>query len=160
MVRFEHVAGLFTLRGDSQVLAAHLLKLKPGDVVIGNASVDWTNQRATLHALDTVGLKDVIGLWRTAKSHLFEFRDFQNLNFYVLTDSPSSTWHSTAPARRFQYTLAPDLGKPTWSIFMADRISVQIGSLRIQQNRMILTIYNNDTGEVAERFELKRDPTP
>ncbi len=143
----------------SQGLLIDLQKLSTGDFIIGSGRFDPHRQLFVLASIDTVGLQQILGSWRSSSGQIFEFRDFVRLNLYNThqrvrlarrgVSSPKFFMH-----RQMTYTLAPESGENIWSIFMADRQGVHIGSMNLSSRKMDLTLYDTVTGQISEKIEL------
>ncbi len=161
----------------SQALLNDLKKLSTGDFIIGSGRFDSQRQLFVLMSIDTVGLQQVLGTWRSATGQIFEFRDFIRLNLY---HTPRGTRNGTrdstreegtkppnAPQmrgffahRQMTYTLAPESGRNIWSIFMADHQGVHIGAMTLGPSKMDLTLYDTITGQISEKIELSQMTRP
>lgn len=150
----------YPLQATSAALNSDLRRLSTGDLIIGTGVIErvapgavngMRHGRVILNAIDTVGLKQILGHWRTPKWQVFEFRDFHHLNLYR---APSASTRSIAP-HQMTYTLAPAGGDPNlWSIFMADKKGIHIGSLAIGEKSLRLTLFDPESGQVKEELEL------
>lgn len=135
---------------------AGLRNLKDGDFIIGSGTVKTTEKLVVLDSLESVGLQELLGVWRTAEWQVFEFRDFNRLNLYKATPE---TYRPVglSKLREYAYVLAPEQGD-RYSIFLSDDQSVHVGSLEVSATKVQMTVFDPDTGRVAESISLSPLP--
>lgn len=133
-------------------LLDQLRRLNDGDLLIGVATVESAKHLAHLESISFVGLKDLLGFWRTERWEVFEFQNFNRLILYKFTKIPKNLTPSVMP-KELKYTLAPEQGR-RWSIFMSDDQNIHIGSLELEEKRVSLTIINPNTGLPTENISL------
>src|SRR5205814_2139954 len=100
-----------------------------------------------LQAIETVGLKNLLGRWGTLDGQVFEFRTFTQLVHYRsvvrewINYAKSFFVNSTPQEQReLNYTLAPDKKLNRWSIFVADKQALLVGYLEFGARSMLLTL--------------------
>ena len=136
-------------------LMANLRKLKTGDFIV--ATGDLTATTANLDSLQTVGLQELLGLWRSSRWELFEFQDFSRLNLY-LTRGDTQSDFSFSRIHELAYAVTPE-NNSDYSIFISDNLKkVMAGSLHISgtgaDEILTLTLLDPATGQVAEKISL------
>jgi hypothetical protein len=172
MLRLSQLGKSYPIYCETHELMADLEKLSTGDLLVGTGELHADKQVVVLQSIDMVGLRRLLGTWRTVHSEVFEFKDFNRLHVYPSDFRKTMTLKSLSkdflerPAipdsffthlQKLNYTLAPDSNSQSrWSIFMADHQSVRIGSLMIHPTMVKLTVYDPDTGRIASEFDLAR----
>jgi hypothetical protein len=106
-----------------------------------------------LDAIESLGLRELLGSWRTDRWEVYEFRDFSRMNLYVPTQSSSGQRIPLSKAREYNYVLAPEQGA-RYSIFLSDDRSVTVGSIEVKENKINFTVYDSKTGEISENISL------
>ncbi|MCM2282261.1 MAG: hypothetical protein NDI61_10490 [Bdellovibrionaceae bacterium] len=153
-IRLRQTREALPVYGMTQELVADLQKMQDGDFIVGRGEVLTDRRMVALESIDTVGLRQILGAWRTANWNVFEFKDFNNVILYF-PDAAVSTSPRATSRRQMSYTLAPGSGE-NWSIFMADRQGIHIGELQFAAGarRINMTLYDSETGRVHQRLEL------
>ncbi|MCC7405378.1 MAG: hypothetical protein IT288_13350 [Bdellovibrionales bacterium] len=127
-----------------------LRALEAGDYLSAKGLFNYNNSQVEITAIEFVGLKKLLGLWRTGKWEIFDFKNFSNLDLY----QPARTRTlNTVELRNLRYTVAP-LNGPTWSIYIVDSNSVDVGSLNVTGNSIQIQLFDPDTGAVARTINL------
>jgi hypothetical protein len=126
-------------------------RLQTGDYVSGSGRIDNDKRIIALDLINVVGLKKLLGIWRTADWNVFEFRDFSRLYLYARFQGSSSLSHFEK--RNLSYTLAPE-ASGSWSIFLSDNRTVHVGTLSINDRDVHLEVFDVDTGDVRENIQL------
>lgn len=150
-IRLRQMREPLPLHGKTQDLVVNLKKMRDGDFVVGRGEILTDRNIVSLHSIDTVGLRQILGTWRASNQNVFEFRDFNHVILYDRI-SESATLRP-GPVRQMSYTLAPSTGE-NWSIFMADNKGIHIGELRFGPRLMRMTLYDSDTGRVSHQLDL------
>ncbi len=143
------------VHGMTPNLAVDLQKMRDGDFLTGHGQILTSRKMVALESIDTVGLKQILGIWRTVHWDVFEFRDFSRVVLYAPNpgNRADRITPRLAPTRQMNYTLAPSSGD-NWSIFMADKDGIQLGELQFGARSMNMTLYDSATGRVNQKFEL------
>ena len=111
----------------SQTLIARLRKLKTGDFIVATGTVS-SDKIVTLDSIQTVGLQELLGLWRSSRWEVFEFQDFSRLNLY-LTHSDGQSDLSFSRTHELSYAITLE-NSADYSIFISDNLKkVMAGSL-------------------------------
>lgn len=162
-----------------------LMDMKSGDLVVvagllqdldGDAQYD----QIAVQAIESVGLKAVLGTWRSDGWDVIRFEDFNRVSLYrprfglnrFLTaklrgefarDFDGDELSNFAKLKDLNYTLAPEQGS-SYSIFLVERrarrkqSSVYVGRLKLEivdsKSRMTIQIFNPDTGNAIESMSL------
>lgn len=143
----------------SPQLASELARLSNGDTVTGSGWIrlDEQGQRfIRLDAIESVGLQEVLGVWKSDRWEVFEFQNFSRLNLYVPTQNDSRPM-TLAKTREFTYILAPERGS-TYSIFLSDNTSIHVGSLEVSSRQLNLIVFDSQTGHPSENISLSPLP--
>jgi hypothetical protein len=149
------------LNPHDQHVFGDLNKLRVGDYISGYGEYDQHNNTLDLQAIETVGLKSLLGRWQATDGQVYEFQTFTTLIFY---HSVIQQWVNYAksffvePPRKDQhqlnYTLAPDSRTNRWSIFVADKEKLLIGYLEFKARTLSLTLMEPQTGRQVIKLEL------
>ena len=137
-----------------------LVGLKEGSLIIGTGHVIQNDRKVQIDAVQTVGLKELLGKWQSTTAEIFEFKSFSKLMRYA----PNTNVEGSAPGPRnkvenFDYALSPDRDK-TFSIFMSDtEARLMVGTLHFVDHTILLTVYNSQTGLEAEKISLSPLPS-
>lgn len=148
-------------------IRATLSALKTGDYVVVTGTLsdsrrDGKIDEVNVDAIESVGLSDLIGTWRSPKLQFVRFENYNTVSlFRPQTLKTTSNRMSLAKFRDLNYSLAPDIGS-SYSIFLADkrstpknRGSVYVGRIQLQNSEALtLEIFNPKTGEPAEVLTL------
>ncbi len=159
-----------------------LLNLKSGDFVVVSGALsdidrDGTPDKVAIEAIESVGLRDILGTWRSPTWEVVRFENFSRMSLY----KPPSRFTGTmtiaadrllsAPMaqlkrlgfskfRDMHYTLAPEQGS-TYSIFLVEntnglgRAPIFVGRLEVQKRALKLEIYDSRSGRSSEVLSLK-----
>lgn len=132
-VRLADQPGAPLVSAVSRETHRHLDRLDTGDFLVGEGQL--AGGRAVLRSIDTVGLKSLIGLWRTEGSELVQFADFKRMRTFRLKETnpeagreadrkpsaeqavPTLLPRAQLPQRRWTYALSPGERKK-WAIFL------------------------------------------
>ncbi len=140
----------YSLFARSRHVMLDLQKLEAGDYLSGEGVV--YDGRATIEvtAVKFVGLRKMLGIWRTTDWKVFNFKNFSRLDLYLPDSSISS---QPVYLRSLRYTVAPDNGD-TWSILIVDSRSVDVGSLSVDKDSMRIRVFDPKTGNIAQTIHL------
>ena len=152
-IRLTNFREALQLHGVTRELVADLQRLGDGDFIVGRGQILKDRRVVALESIDTVGLRQILGTWRTENWNVYDFRDFNRLFLYVPRSATASST-TLAPTRQLTYTLAPNARENEWSIFMADKKGVVIGEMHLRNRSMSLTLYDPKTGRVHQQLEL------
>jgi hypothetical protein len=143
-------------------VSADLNKLRVGDFLSGYGEYDQASNTLDLQAIETVGLKMLLGRWGTSDGQVFDFRSFNQLIHYssmlrewVNYAKTFFTQSTPAQQRELNYTLAPDKKSNRWAIFVADKQALLIGYLEFGARTMLLTLIDPGTGHAVSKLELR-----
>jgi hypothetical protein len=137
-------------------IKSDLRRLKAGDFIIAQGSIAGSDS-VTLDAIESVGLQKLLGSWHTADWQIYEFRDFNRLLLYRIEKPHPARASRFAGPREYRYVLAPETGS-RFSIFLSDNTDVHAGSLELLDGRLTITVFNNETGDIAENISLSPLP--
>jgi hypothetical protein len=142
-------------------LMTDLQNLKTGDFIVGRGTlptaISTPDQQnvVQLESIESVGLTELLGSWRSDNWEVFEFKDFTQLNLYQPT--PNLSGPALQKTGQFQYVLAPDQGD-RYSIFLSDDHSIQVGSIEFNSTGIALTVFDSQTGKVSQNISLSPIP--
>lgn len=157
-----------------------LLQLRSGDFVVAAGELIDRDHRpgpevALIQGIESVGLQNLIGSWRTARWDIIRFEDFSRASLYSKNrpgDAHSSTppTGSLAKLKELRYTLAPERANG-YSIFLVESGAgspgpVYVGrlelssSVRTTKPEIKLDILDPSSGQVSESFHFTRLPGP
>ncbi|MCB0365573.1 MAG: hypothetical protein H6624_04070 [Bdellovibrionaceae bacterium] len=128
-----------------------LRSLETGDYLSGKGWVYGINGTVEMTTVEFVGLKKLLGIWRTPSWEVFDFKNFSRLDLYEPTNSKTL---NVVQLRSLRYTVAPD-GGHAWSILIVDSNSVDVGSLSVSQEAIRIDLFDPQTGDVAKTIQLK-----
>lgn len=126
-----------------------LTRLRQGDYLVARGNVDEISKRVTIEAIESLGLRELIGTWSSTRLEVYEFQDFTRLNLYV----PNQARDSIEIAGKYNYAVAPDHGD-RYSIFLSDNRSVLVGTFEFKNQRLQLTVLDPKTGRVSQNISL------
>jgi len=132
-------------------LLGDLSKLRDGDFIIGSGTLNANEKTVLLEAIESVGLQEVLGIWRADNWDVFEFRDFSRLNLYRPTADPGRAIR-LAKIHELSYVLAPERGD-SYSIFLSDDRSVQVGTLKVRDKNILLSVFDT-SGRIMSNISL------
>lgn len=148
-----------------------LLKLHSGDFIIAiGEMIDQDGQPGTeavlIQGIESVGLQNLIGSWRTRRGDVLHFEDFSRASLYSMNHPRSAS--TLTPFKKLRYTLAPESGNG-YSIFLVEsgmetRRSVYVGRIELSstistpttRRAFKLDILDPSSGQIAETFNFKR----
>ncbi len=153
-------------------LRSTLLDLKTGDYVVldgklSDSDLDGRTDEVVVDGIESVGLSDLIGTWRSPKWQVVHFENFNSMTLYRPTFSSSSKSHGYIDLAKFKdlsYSLAPEMGS-SYSIFLVEkqatlgtRGAVYVGRLQLQseatRTALTLEIFDPKTGKSNEVISL------
>jgi hypothetical protein len=173
----------------SIAIRTSLLDLKTDDFVVVSGSMvdadhDGLSEEIRVDAIESVGLKSLLGTWRSNKWEVVRFEDFTRMSLYRpkfrrTPSLPLSMEFHLGPLSRnpvaslkrlgfsklkdLNYTLAPERGS-SYSIFLVEKrqgigpAPVFVGRLKIETNDgkpgLQLEIYDPKTGYASEVLSL------
>ncbi|CAN5528744.1 hypothetical protein BH10BDE1_BH10BDE1_15330 [soil metagenome] len=162
-----------------------LLDLKTDDFVVVSGSLididhDDRPDEVQVEGIESVGLRSVLGTWRSDKWEVVRFEDFTRMSLYrpkagsglasalginfhlemsLLNPLTSLKRLGFSKLKDLNYTLAPERGS-AYSIFLVEKkpgggpAPVYVGRLEVQDRALKLEIYNPKTGESSEVLSL------
>jgi predicted transcriptional regulator of viral defense system len=139
----------YVLDSPNPDVKSDLERLRQGDYLAARGNVDELNHLITVEAIESLGLRELLGAWSSSRLEVYEFQDFTRLNLYV----PNSTRNKVEIAGKYNYAVAPDHGD-RYSIFLSDNRSVLVGTLEFKNQRLQLTVLDPKTGRVSQNISL------
>jgi hypothetical protein len=118
----------------------HLFKLKAGDFFqgMGRIEKDQQGERSVLllESIDFVGLRQLIGLWRSQEAAFLRFENYDQLEIKALTD------HGLKRSK-FTYSLAPSPRAESWMVFIQGQEGVTLGHINFSgMHRATLELFD------------------
>ncbi|MBL7689825.1 MAG: hypothetical protein JNJ49_17450 [Bdellovibrionaceae bacterium] len=157
-----------------------LLSLRSGDFVVATGEMIDRDSRpgaeaVLIQGIESVGLQNLIGSWRTARWDVIRFEDFSRASLYSQTQHRDTSASSARPTglaklKELRYTLAPERANG-YSIFLVESSSrkpgpVYVGRLELSapghaaKQEIKLDILDPSSGQVSESFHFTRLPGP
>ena len=142
--------------------------MKTGDFAVLNGELidtdgDGLSDQVEVNAVESVGLNELIGSWRSAMWEVIRFDDFNHMSLFRPKSRVSKAGHKVglAKLRELNYTLAPDRGL-AYSIFLAEKAEpskvglapVYVGRLEVRPRALKLEIIDPKTGVSSEVLSL------
>ncbi len=152
-------------------LRSSLLDLKTGDYVVldgklSDSDRDGQTDEVVVDGIESVGLSDLIGTWRSPKWQVVHFENFNSLTLYrpkFPAPARQSGFVDLTKFKDLSYSLAPELGT-SYSIFLVEkhaasgtRGAVYVGRLKLQNEAvttLTLEIFDPKTGKSNEVISL------
>lgn len=148
-LRVRDSGSLYQIDSKNILIQGTLLRLRHGDYLVARGSIDELTQSIDIEAIESLGLKELIGAWASSRLEVYEFQDFTKLNLYV----PNADRNAIVQAGQFNYAVAPDKGT-RYTIFLSDNNSVIVGSIELKKQRLKLQMIDPKTGRVSENISL------
>jgi hypothetical protein len=133
-------------------LISSLRSLRDGNLIVASGLMDLTMHAVRIDAIQTLGLQELIGTWQSSRWEIFEFRDFSRLNLYMPMEKDNGSI-SMSRSHSLAYAVTPESGD-RYSIFISDQKKMMVGTLRMYDKKLELTVYDSDSGNVAENISL------
>ncbi len=135
-------------------LLADLRRLKTGDLITAQGSVLSETKKVHLESIDSLGIQQLLGTWKSDRYEIFEFKDFNQLNLYIPTYKAEGGI-SFSQTHSLSYVVTPAEGDG-FSIFITDDSEVKLAFLELQKNKLNLTVtqFKNNSGLVTENISL------
>ncbi|MEZ0391003.1 MAG: hypothetical protein ACAH59_02230 [Pseudobdellovibrionaceae bacterium] len=130
----------------SRDVERELKKLANFDSLLGSGtfSEKEKSKALNLETIDFVALRRLLGFWKSADDSLVNFIDYQRVSFTV-----------KGSRVEYCYVMTPSNGK-FWRILLTDQTSVVLGSVLVENDKAEIEIYDTDTGDTTQRFNLQR----
>lgn len=129
-----------------------LRRLKSGDSITAQGSMNADQTRFSISSIDRIGLKDLLGTWKSTRWEIFEFQDFSQLNLYI-PKVVEAGGVSLARTHSLKYVVTPE-ENDAFTIFMTDDSDVRMGFLEIGNNKLKLNVIDSHSGNVTESISL------
>lgn len=129
-----------------------LRELESGDFIVGAG--DIIGESIKMESLHFVGLRKIIGLWRTDDWELFEFRNFEDL-LLLWPELATEGIFKPSPikSKSYNYTLAPATA-PFWSMILVSDTSVDLARLTFTHEKLIIELLHRDQNDTQRTFIL------
>ena len=140
--------GRLVLQSSSTRTLIQIGRLNSGDFLAASGTLDSEQNIAFVNSIDYVGLKKLLGRWRSSNGQLFEFASFQDL--YIYKSRPVAT-------SVFRYSAAPSSGD-SWTLLLSDshKKRTLIANVTFGRANASLKLIDSETGAIAETLRLVR----
>ena len=128
-----------------------LNRLQQGDFLLGRGQVQDDGKAVMMTSFELVGLKQLLGLWRSENWHIYNFENFESMTFY-------DPVFQHKKAQQMNYLISPGSGD-TWSIFMENDSFSYVGDFVFRGRYLLMKIFGNN-GEVSHNVKLERLANP
>ena len=143
---------LLEITAPDQVMVT-LKQLRDGSLIVGTGQIFADQNRVQLDQVQSVVLKELLVTWQSSQWEVFEFKSFNKLKRYLPVDSDNGDFRLKY-VETFDYALAPD-HFDTFSIFITDnQHRMMVGTLHLQEQSLLITVYNSQTGQECEKISL------
>lgn len=143
---------LYELKSRNYDVFNQLQKLESGDFLIASGTYDQKSDHMIVETVEFVGLRKILGYWKASDS-IFNFKDFNNVNFYLLSDG--NTEGFAVRKARYQYSIAPGSGS-SWKVFFNDFRSITLTSIEFKKDSATMEVYDPETGISKGVIQLNR----
>lgn len=124
-----------------------LVRLSPGDYLLGQGEIQPGTQSLRMTSVDYVGLKKLLGSW-TSQRGTFHFKNF--------TDATFQTVRRNKPVRAdLRYSTAPTQNN-SWVVFFSEKETTLLSTIFFDGPEIDMNIYQPETGELVQTLRLKR----
>lgn len=136
-------------------------RLNAGDYISVTATVDENNSsHIYVNSVDYVGLKTLLGTWKSEINLCYEFTGFTT--FYVYTPNSKGLCirqNTKAPAKpqtnKYNFFINPDID--TWNLLISSQDNNFVGELMIHdENNIEIQLFDNQTDAVLDSIVLRR----
>ncbi len=139
-VQLEDYKTPFIISANSNGIKKSINSLSSGDYINGEGNVNIINQTVKLVAIKYIGLKKILGAWRSPFSEYFVFKDFNTLNYYTTGATPTSL--PPKLNKVIKYHISPNEVKKSWPIIFTDNFSSGSGRIQVVNGLLSLTVFN------------------
>lgn len=148
-----HHSQALPLRAQLDADQSTLRRLETGDYIQGQGKI--SDQGVEIEALYFIGLKKLLGVWRSQDWELFEFRSFEDLLLYWPTSRTTNHHSPRTPHRikNYSYRLAPS-PHPHWSMLLVDKDSVDVARVLFLDNQLYVELMDRKNGSTVHTFHL------
>jgi hypothetical protein len=136
----------------SDALTTFLRKLGSGDSITAQGTVSGDKKKFSIDSVDRLGLKELLGTWRSSRYEIFEFQDFTQLNLYIPTVASSGDI-SLSRTHSLKYAVMPEDGG-SFTIFMKDDSAFRMAFMDLNKNKVNLKVFDSNTGQVSDNISL------
>jgi hypothetical protein len=149
---------------NSQILPLHpgneqtsqeLDRIQEGDFLFGIGNVDFSARKVHLYSIEKVGLKKLLGSWRSDQGGIFAFKSFSQVVLFEQQLQPHSINDAALPGHRLRYHVSPSTGS-SWSIFLVGRNEVLVGRFRFFGDRLKMYFIDESSGTITQRLTLTK----
>lgn len=137
-----------------------LARLSSGDFVALEGFYNISQKKIIVNSVDWVGLKKVLGHWKTADKKIIEFRDYTTLMLHNYLRDGFPVKHSVKPRTRDQsiemnYRMAPGVGS-SWTLFISDGKKLHMGRMNLAGANISIGFFDIETGKIIKTLKLSR----
>lgn len=142
---------LYKIEGLSDQVNSQVKGLQDGDLLSATGELAEATKTAYVETVDFVGLKRILGRWKSQDGYRIYFKDFRSA---VVEQKQPLPWNPEEQTTLdLVYAILP-LKDENWSLFMTNRKSVRVGTLSIQNKTLSIQLVDQRTGKVTEDISL------
>lgn len=145
-----------TLEYSSDEIEQQVSKLRLNDFISFDGELEADENKVTVHAIDYVGISNLIGLWLGDDQSCYEFLSFTELN--IFNQSKSGCHPSLAKTQRksLTYTINPSSSSDWFALFSDDIISFGADIFIQSKKHIEITVYDSETGAITKVVKLTK----
>lgn len=145
----------FILSAVNPEIKTQLSKLKSGDFLSVEGSIDEKQSVLYVSSVNYVGLKDLVGNWTGEDEYCYQFNDFYVLSIYNKTDKNKCDFSVNLLAGEFSYYINP--AYPDWSVLLSDNENSYLMDLTLDSKTSAqLSLYDSQSGDILRQIRLRR----
>ncbi|MDZ4661896.1 MAG: hypothetical protein SGJ18_09805 [Pseudomonadota bacterium] len=155
---------IFEITSNSVEVDRDLARLSSGDFVALEGYFNVSQRKVFVNSVDWVGLKRILGSWKTSDKKVVEFQDFTVLMLHNYEHSTFPINQVNTSRNRTQpipmsYRMAPGVGS-SWTLFLSDGKKLHMGRVNLSGHNLAITFFNIDTGKIIKTLKLSRQSSP
>lgn len=131
-----------------------LTRLENGDFVSGNGSLDTINKKISVHSIDYVGLRKLLGPWIGTDGTMV-FKDFSTMRFTPRFRDIKLDTHLAGYQKEFRYSVSPKDGNE-WALFLSDDSNTTFATVKFTKKKIIMKIFESESGNIVRTLKLER----
>jgi len=158
IIQLDGTSSTYTLIPQSTDVTTSLARLNIGDEVYGTGQIDDFSDSIQLQSLDYVGLKGLLGTWRSPEG-LMEVKDFSNLSFHPSKDDTALGGDNSRDNVNYKYSLAP-ADNSEWVVFLSIPTKTTFATVELADTLATLKIYDANTGAIKSTLHLQKRSAP
>lgn len=136
---------------DSDIMSS-FIKLKSGDIISGLGEIQ-SNGRIRIHSIDYIGLKQLIGSWKTANSVFAVVPNFTELS--LVAGPLRKKGSALQSVGHFIYSVRPS-SQQGFNLFLTDSQQTLVAEISIVGRVMVMKIYDPRSGQLNSNFRFTK----